>query len=294
MSGQKKPVLIIGSGGFTGRYVFQVLQRSANFLPISGKDAGIDIRKIETVDAAIEKIKPAGIINLAAVSTLDLDNIPLIYEMNAYAIIEILDLLRKKGFTGRFVNASSALVYGSNTPKLICEEHPLDPEHHFAVAKVMADQAMGLYREHIDAIAARPFNCIGLGHKASFVVPKIISHFQKRAEEIVLGTTSVKRDFVDIRDVARMYEAVLNADNPNPILNFCSGRATSIDDIVETLRVITGHPIKVGFDKTLTRAVENPLMCGDNRHLLALPFEYHYSLRDTLSWMLKGGVGDGE
>ena len=52
---------------------------------------------------------------------------------------------------------------------------------------------------------------------------------------------------------------------------------------------ITNHPIEVKFDKTFTRAVENPYMCGDNARLLALPFDYKYKLEDTLRWMLEEG-----
>ena len=189
-----KKILVIGARGFTGQYVFQALQEAPDFKPVDSRGLGVDILDLKTFKNAVETTKPDGIINLAAVSTLNLENIPLIYEMNAYAIAKILDYLSKIEFSGRFINASSALVYGSNTPAPIVETAALYPEHHYAIAKSMADQCINLYFPELDSIVARPFNCIGLGHKASFVVPKIVNHFRQKAASITLGTTTVRPD----------------------------------------------------------------------------------------------------
>jgi len=285
----EKKVLIIGANGFTGQYVYSALQKSSTWAPVSGRDLNINILDTSSFVLAVERIKPAAIINLAAVSTLNEDDIPLIYEMNGTAIIRIFDYLRKINFSGRIINASSALVYGMETPELIDEGDCLRPYHHYACAKAMADQASLLYKNQLDIVVSRPFNCIGVGHTKGFVVPKLISHFRDGASSIELGDIDVKRDFIDIRDIARMYEAVLKSDRPDPIINFCSGTATSIRDIFDTLVEITGHSMQIIQNKELFRPTENRLMCGKNNRILAASFEYSYSLSDTLRWMLKSG-----
>jgi len=284
-----KRILVIGANGFTGRHVFRALENDPDFLPVNSHNHGVDITKVETFRKAVLDINPSAIINLAAISTLDEDNIPLIYDMNSHSIVRMLDCLKQLNFAGRFINASSALVYGQNTPKPILETQTLNPGQHYSVSKAMADQCMVLYRSSIDAIVVRPFNCIGLGHKPSFVVPKIVAHFRKKETEIVLGNTEIQRDFVDIRDVANMYVAALRADNPPNIINFCSGKATSLDVIIQTLKRVTNHEMDVRFDQAFARSVDNLYMCGDNSRLKSLPFEYSYSLENTLSWMLDEG-----
>ena len=282
----KRTALVIGAGGFTGRHVFQRLLGSREWTPVSAREHAVDILDPDTLRRAVDRVKPDAIINLAAIATLDQNNIPLIYQMNGMAIVEILAMLARIGFQGRFVNASSSLVYGSRTPESIRETQLLLPEHHYAIAKAMADRCCLNYRDVLDVVVARPFNCIGRGHKPDFVVPKIVSHFRERRSTIELGGTTNRRDFVDVRDVAGMYEAVISCARPPPIVNFCSGTASSIEDIIATLTDITGHRIEVSHNPAFMRSVDSPFMCGDNRQLLALPFTYQYLLRDTLAWML--------
>ena len=281
-------VLLIGSSGFTGRYVGEELRRTPDFEVLDGNAFAIDIRRTETFASAVDRAKPDAIINLAAVSTLSLDDIGDIYEMNGFAVVRMLEHLKRIDFVGRFVNASAAYVYGDCTPEMIREDDCLRPTNHYACAKAMADHTARLYEGELDLVVARPFNCIGIGHGTSFVVPKIISHFRDRLPTIELGAVGNKRDFVDIRDIARMYRAVLAAQSPPAAINFCSGKPVSIADIVAEMVDVTGHPIEIVTNPDFVRTQDNPLMYGDISRLKAIGFEQRYSLKDTLLWMLQG------
>ena len=50
--------------------------------------------------------------------------------------------------------------------------------------------------------------------KKNNILPKIIKHFRENKKEIQLGQIDNKRDFVDVRDIAKMYELVC-FDRPN-------------------------------------------------------------------------------
>jgi len=146
---------------------------------------------------------------------------------------------------------------------------------------------MEQYKCHLNAIAVRPFNCIGVGQNETYVVPKLVSHFRNEFSEIKMGNVDVRRDFVDVRDVARMYLALIQSDlNPSAV-NFCSGKATSIKEIIEILAHISGKNISIIQDKSLFRENENKYICGDDTLLKSLPFRCSYSLTDTLNWMLE-------
>lgn len=282
----KRKALVVGGSGFIGRYVVRNLQASAGWEAVDARPLGLDLLDVASVGRVVDTIRPDAIINLAAVSTLDQSNIPLIYRLNALAIVEVLDWLRKVGFTGRFVNTSSSLVYGMNTPRPLSEDDPLDPVHHYAIAKAAADRCSLNFIGEVDVVVARVFNCIGRDHAASFVVPKIVAHFRDRRPSIELGDTTNRRDFVDVRDLARMYEAVIDAGHAPPVVNFCSGRATSIDDLIGILEVLTRHHLDVVRNPAFMRKTDSPVVCGRNDRLAALGFSCRHELSDTLRWML--------
>ena len=285
--GKERSLLIIGAGGFIGRHLFRHIEKAPNWRAIDARQYGLDLLDMDSVRRTLDASKPHDVVNLAAISTLDESDISLIYRLNGLAIVELADYLRRIQFTGRFVNTSSCLVYGMDTPEPVSERHPLEPVHHYAVAKAMADQCLARFVPELDCVSVRPFNVIGRGQKPDFVISKLVTKFRERRPSIVLGDTTNRRDFVDVRDLAAMYEAVLSADRPPPIVNFCSGVATSIDDMVKLLSQATGHQMEVVRDSQLMRSTDNRSMCGDNQVLLGLGFRYRYSLQDTLAWMLR-------
>lgn len=284
--GKQRSILIIGAGGFIGRHLFRHMEESPNWHPVDARQHGLDLLDMNSVRRTLDVTKPHDVVNLAAVSTLDESDISLIYRLNGLAIVELADYLRRIEFNGRLVNTSSCLVYGMDTREPVSECHPLEPVHHYAVAKAMADQCLAQFVPELDCVSVRPFNVIGRDQNPSFVVSKLVTEFRERRRSVVLGDTTNRRDFVDVRDLAAMYEAVLSADRPPPSVNFCSGVATSIDDIVTSLSRATRHRMEVVRDSQLMRSTDNRSMCGDNRILLGLGFRYRYSLQDTLAWML--------
>ncbi len=281
-----KKVLIIGSRGFTGRYVQAELKAAGNVDLVEAHTHQLDIRNTTQFGQVVEQVNPDCILNLAAVSTLSLDDIENIYELNAMAVIRAWQWLKDAGFDGRFIQASSAYVYGDHTPDPIRETQPLRPSSHYACAKAMTDQVADLYRPELDIIIARPFNCIGLGHGSSFLVPKIIDHFKNNKPQIELGALTHQRDFVDIRDIAAMYRAIIEASKPEPVFNFANGRGTSVGNIVTLMEQITDHTIQIKNRAELIRQQDNPLMVADISNLQELGFKPKYSLEDTLHWML--------
>jgi nucleoside-diphosphate-sugar epimerase len=120
-----------------------------------------------------------------------------------------------------------------------------------------------------------------------YVVPKIIKHFAEKQEEIELGNIHSRRDFVDVRDVARMYWTVCKSNLMPPAVNLCSGKSTSILKIINLLEEISDHKIKVNVNSKLFRKIDNDNVKGDNSIIESMGFEYQYPLKQTLSWMLE-------
>jgi len=282
----KKKVIIIGATGFIGQYVSQLLRVREDVCVYEGRDIGIDLLNIRSIKKAINSVKPNVIVNLAAIS--DLDKYPLteIYETNANGIVRIIELLQEINFQGRYINTSSSLVYGIPLKIPVSESAPLRPRHHYSCAKAMIDNLISIVGDELDILSVRPFNCIGFGQGSRYVLPKIIAHFQRKDQKIELGSIDNKRDFVDVRDVARMYELVcFSRPKTGNLINFCSGVGTSVRDLVYEMENISGHEMHVVESENLFRRADSHDVIGDFSTLDRLGFSLNYGIKDSLRWL---------
>ena len=282
-----KKIIIIGSRGFIGKYVLEEISSKKNIKVYEGYKEKIDILDIDSFKKCIRKIKPDVVINLAAFSHLDSSSYENIFQMNCFSLVKILDFLVEENFQGKFINTSSALVYGSRAEGLISEDSPLKPEYAYAVAKASIDHLIEINQTKLDIVSVRPFNCIGRGHRMDYVVPKIIKHFVEKKEEIELGNVNSRRDFVDVRDVARMYWTISKSNLRCPAVNLCSGLSTSILEIIDLLEEISNHKLKVKVNNKLLREVDRDNVKGDNSIIKSMGFNYRYPLKKSLKWMLE-------
>jgi nucleoside-diphosphate-sugar epimerase len=85
----------------------------------------------------------------------------------------------------------------------------------------------------------------------------------------------------------RLICATGNGDTAAPAYNICSGTATSLLSVIDTLNELAGYDIQVSINPDLIRAMKS-------RRFMAHPLCWKppigsyrkYALRDTLAWML--------
>ena len=98
-----------------------------------------------------------------------------------------------------------------------------------------------------------------------------------------------RRDFTDVRDVARAYELLAQQGEPGQVYHVCSGRAYAIQDILDNLLSLCDRPVRVEADPKRMRPSKMPLMLGSAERLIAqtawaprIPLEQ--TLADTLAY----------
>jgi nucleoside-diphosphate-sugar epimerase len=157
------------------------------------------------------------------------------------------------------------------------------------MTKAAAELCAGLYSAALPLIVVRPFNYTGRGQTDQFLIPKIVAHVRSRAPEIELGNLDVARDFSDVRAVADAYARLL--ESPAAIggtFNICSGRATSLRDLIALARRLSGHDLEVRVNPAFVRPDEVKMLRGSAAKVervigpLAVP-----SIEETLRWMLE-------
>jgi GDP-4-dehydro-6-deoxy-D-mannose reductase len=176
----------------------------------------------------------------------------------------------------RVVISSSALVYGPTTPdeQPINENAAFRPTNAYSLSKITQDM-MGLQyflANKMPIIRARAFNHLGPGQRETFVAPDFalqIAQIETKKQEPVMkvGNLSAKRDFTDVRDVARAYVDLMKEGKAGEAYNIASNNAYSIQYLLDTLLSFTDTNIDVITDQDKLRPVDIPEVRGDYTRL---------------------------
>jgi UDP-glucose 4-epimerase len=225
---------------------------------------------------------------------------------NINGTINILNAAAETGI-GNIVFSSSAAVYGEPEYLPIDEKHPANPENYYGFTKLEIERFLGWYEKlkGIRFAALRYFNAAGYDVKGRIagleqnpanLIPVIMEAACGIRDEVQLfgddydtpdGTCI--RDYVHVSDLAAGHAAALNYISGNKkslILNLGSETGSSVREVIESARKITGKPIPV---KTAGRRPGDPAKLTASSGLAreTLGWKAQYSDLDTLiktSW----------
>ncbi len=288
-------VLVTGLRGFTGQHLGAALrERGASVVGLvqgepCGKDDEIacDLTDAQAVRAAVARVRPTHVVHLAALSFVGHGDARAFYDVNLFGTLNLLEALAALDAPPhKVLIASSANVYGTPGVEVIDEGVCPAPVNHYACSKLAMERMVRTWFERLPIVLTRPFNYTGVGQDEKFLIPKIVSHFKRRAPFIELGNLDVSRDFSDVRDVVVAYVALLDSDARSDVFNVCSGEATALRDVLRLMSEISGHDMDVRVNPAFVRANEIPVLRGAYDKLAeAVGFKSRYTLADTLAWM---------
>ena len=292
--------LVTGLSGFTGRYLARELEARGYQVVGIGQGASnspasyeVDLRDAPRVAEIVTKIQPQVVVHLAAIAFVAHGDVGDIYSSNIVGTRNLLAALAAcKTPAKRVLLASSANVYGNADMSTLDESCAVQPENDYAVSKYAMELMARQWRDRLPILIARPFNYTGVGQSPSFLLPKLVDHFARRAPRIELGNIDVYRDFNDVRMVANAYARLLDSGVPGEVYNVCSGRAYSIQDALGMLSEMAGYTIEVDVNPAFVRANEVRRLVGSNQKLAATIGELKLiPLVDTLQWMYRHQTG---
>lgn len=286
--------LVTGSEGFTGAYVVRELE-AAGYQVVrlsrsADDDAGavaVDLLDRDGLREAVDRARADVVVHLAAIAFVAGGNAEAMYRVNVAGTRNLLEALAHASHAPRIVVlASSANIYGNSTAERITEEVPPAPANDYAVSKLAMESMARLWMDRLPIVVARPFNYTGVGQDVKFLVPKIVSHFQRREPGIELGNIRVWRDFSDVRWVAAAYRTLVERGLPGGVYNLCSGRPYSIEELLAELATIAGYRITVRVNPAFVRENEVERLVGDRRRFDGLGASApEIPMVETLRWM---------
>lgn len=286
---------VTGAKGFVGTWLVDHLQEQGD--EVVAVDRDVDVGDGPALSVALAEAGPQAVYHLAALSHVgrSWDEPEEVVKVNTLGTLHVLEAARACRPLPRVLLVSSAEVYGAgaDADSPTTEDAPLAPVTPYAASKVAAE-FLGLqaFLAHgLPVIRVRPYNHIGPGQAAGFVVPSLAARIAeaRRLGETTLpvGNLSARRDLTNVRDVVRAYRLVVERGTPGEVYNVCSGRAVAIDELARRMLELAGVDLELVPDPELVRPVDVPLLCGDPQRLRAATgweptFDLDRTLRDVL------------
>jgi GDP-4-dehydro-6-deoxy-D-mannose reductase len=261
------PILVTGAQGFVGRHLLAQLGGRAR--PVE-----VDVTDSKAVARAFAENAPAAVVHLAALSSVGAswEDAGETWRVNTVGTVNVLEAVRAQAPECRVLVASTGEVYGRARRVPTPEDEPLEPLSPYAASKAAAEVACDQARRTgVDVVVARAFQHEGPGRDERFAVGSWAAQIA-RAEDsgggtVRVGDLSAKRDIVDVRDVSRAYELLLDPSVPAGTYNVAGGRAVEMREALDTLVGLAKAQIEVEPDPARSRPSDLPLVCGDASRL---------------------------
>lgn len=275
-------ILVTGCTGFVGCTLTELL--STNGYQVIGVSNQADpperirpfLQRYLSADLSQgwpEMNAPDGVVHLAGLAAVapSFDHPQHYITLNSAIVTNLGEFLVAQGSAARTVVVSSGAVYGSGPGVAsINESHPFDFTSPYVVSKAATEHQAAYYRRRgLDAVIARPFNHIGPGQALGFIVPDLTDRLRTLSPgtPMSVGNLDARRDYTDVRDVARAYLALLELDSPtHEVYNVASGVSRSGWDVLASIADALGVPVPE-TRTTTDRVVDPAAVVGDASRL---------------------------
>ena len=231
-----------------------------------------DLAEEASLESLLQKLRPAEVYNLAArASSSELWTQPISTgELNALAVVRLLDAINRVDHRIRFVQASSSEVFGNATEVPQKESTPFHPRNPYGVAKAFGHWITAVYREQRGLFAC---SCILYNHESprrglEFVSRKISQTVALislgKAKELRLGRLDSRRDWGFAGDYVQAMWMMLQQPRPDDYV-IATGETHSVRDFCEVAFAHVGLNYRdfVVEDVASCRPAERGLLVGN-------------------------------
>jgi GDP-4-dehydro-6-deoxy-D-mannose reductase len=267
-------VFVTGASGFVGQRLLPRLREAGH--EAIGADREVDVTRPQDVKRALLRYAPDAVVHLAAMSSVarSWQEPGLCYRLNFLGSRTLLRTLLEVCPDARVLLIGSADQYAATRAReRPFDEHtPLRPRSPYARTKAAAELlATGLAEERgLDVVRVRAFNHTGAGQSDRFVASSFARQLAairlgRQAPRMRVGNLESVRDFLHVDDVLDAYLALLEPSIPADVYNVASGRASSIQSVLDMLIRISGVEPEIEIDPDRWR--ETDWLVGDASRL---------------------------
>lgn len=270
-------VLVVGGAGYIGAHATRQLSAAGHQLWVYDNLSRGHRRAIpegmliegEVADrprlvAALRDHEIDAVMHFAAFALVNesVNDPAIYYRNNVIAALELLDAMREAG-VDRLVFSSTTATYGEPDEIPIPESTPQRPINPYGFTKLVIEQALADYAaayglgyaalRYFNAAGAHPDGDIGEDHDPeTHLIPIVLQVALGQRDRITIfgddyptADGTCVRDYIHVDDLADAHLRALDRLRPGSglCLNLGTGRGTSVREIIEACRRVTGHAI---------------------------------------------------
>ncbi len=264
----------------------------------TGRAVALDLRDAHALTDLVHEFRPHVVYHLAALSHVgrSWQEPAATLDQNVQGAINLLEAVRTRAPAARVVWVSSNEVYGTVATLPVGEDAPIQPITPYGVSKAAGDMLAAIYADAhgLRIVRARPFNHTGPGQAPTLLVSSLTRQAAEaklagaRELQLVTGNPQTRRDFTDVRDIARAYRRLADAAVPIRAYNVASAQSISTAEHVQTVAELIA-PITVAhvIDPARVRAHEVMDHRGDFSALNAVTgWKPEIPIRQTIADMI--------
>ena len=259
-----------------------------------------DLTDQSSLDAAVLKIKPDEVYNLAAQSFVPTSwNQPALTSMvTGLGVTLVLESLRKFKPDARFYQASSSEMFGKVQEVPQTEKTPFYPRSPYGVSKVYGHWITVNYRESYNMFACSGilFNHESPRRGLEFVTRKVTDAVARiklgLSKEMRIGNMDAKRDWGFAGDYVEAMWLMLQQEEPDDYV-VATGKEHSVREFVELAFQLEGLNYKdfTVPDNNLLRPAEVDHLVGDARKAQRqLGWKQKVSFEDLIQMMVEADI----
>ena len=259
-------VLVTGASGFVGRHVLD-RARAAGLVAYTARG---DLRDPNVAEAEIAIARPRAVIHLAAATRSMQPWLAL--KADVAMAGAVLCAVARQVPEAPVLITGSAAQYGLGASRPLAEEDVTVPISAHGGVKCTLERAVLAQplRRNVRVIFTRSFNHIGPGQPADAPAGhwarQIIEAEATDGGSIRTGNLNAVRDFLDVRDVADAYLALVQSGAAG-VVNVCSGVPVSLRQVAEIFVRHSSVPATIERDRALIRGVDPPYIVGNPQRL---------------------------
>jgi nucleoside-diphosphate-sugar epimerase len=257
--------IIYGATGFIGRAIQAALiARGAPYVGIGtstfirndvGPVAVVEAKTLADRASLLQRTSAPKAVIFAAGPALATTDPEALRAAHLGSLRGVFEILPRGWYAGlSFVYTSSGLVYGRRrSPQPIRECDPAVPNSAYGEIKLSCEELLAEWtaRTGARAVAARLFNVTGPGQANSIVVD-----VARQADSIRRGARSEFRlrsstpilDLIDVGEAAEGLVRLAEASAPPSVVNVCSGRPLTTNDLIEAACHAIGREAPVTYE----------------------------------------------
>jgi UDP-glucose 4-epimerase len=257
-------VLITGGAGFIGRHLADHLLGRGDLAVtvIDNESLGdrkhLDLSRVRFIKGDLrsrDDLRPAlegqdVVVHLAADTRVmdSIENPGPNFESNVVGTFNLLELCRELGVQRIVAASTGGAILGDVEPP-VHEEMAPQPTSPYGASKLMLEGYLSAYASSygLSTCALRFSNIYG---PRSFHKGSVVAHFYKQVlageRPVVYGDGSQTRDYLYVADLVEAIRVAMASDVCGPY-QLGSGHGTTLNQLLEGMRTVTGLPIEVEY-----------------------------------------------